>query len=110
MANGDNTAPGVPFRDNAISEKFGISVDVFPMLQPSEVDQTTAPYNHDGNVVSGYRGVDPAYRTYADARDKPLASALFSLSEGEMLSEGTQQPETELKPKASGRRHAADAK
>jgi len=36
------------------------------------LDDTKAPFNHDGNDVSGYRNVTSEYRTYADVRNKPL--------------------------------------
>jgi hypothetical protein len=35
-------------------------------------DNTKAPFNHDGNDVSGYANVTSEYRTYADLRNKPL--------------------------------------
>ncbi len=36
------------------------------------LDDTKAPFNHDGNDVTGYRNVTSEYRTYADVRNKPL--------------------------------------
>lgn len=38
-------------------------------------DNTKAPFNHDGNDVSGYIGVDDYYRTYSDTRNKPINTA-----------------------------------
>jgi hypothetical protein len=44
-------------------------------VQPAQsalLDNTKAPFNHDGNDVSGYANVTSEYRTYADLRNKPL--------------------------------------
>lgn len=44
-------------------------------VQPANsalLDNTKAPFNHDGNDVSGYRNVTSEYRTYADIRNRPL--------------------------------------
>lgn len=41
-------------------------------------DDTEAPYNHDSGDVTGYAGVDPMYRTFSDARFKPLPVSVAS--------------------------------
>lgn len=44
-------------------------------VQPANsalLDDTKAPFNHDGNDVSGYKNVTSEYRTYADLRNRPM--------------------------------------
>ncbi len=46
-----------------------------PTVSPANsaiLDNTKAPFNHDGNNVTGYRNVTSEYRTYADVRNQPL--------------------------------------
>jgi hypothetical protein len=52
-----------------VPARYGVTVN------PSGVDKTYAPFAHDGQDATHFKGVSPEYRTYADNRSKPLNPA-----------------------------------
>lgn len=114
--------PGGRVTESPQSRKTTGGADLPNTKQPAQsaaYDNTVAPFNHDGNDVSGYIGVSSEYRTYSDVRNKPLGTTaerpVFlsdqpeteSVRSPEAVADEVPSEDGDGKPKRSARKRAA---